>query len=78
MGADLIANAIPLCRTHHWAFDRHLWGIHPETLEIHVRADAAKSLQSIAGKTITRPGPKGTESLAAKHLKWRWLQFTSM
>lgn len=33
-GLDQVGNAIPLCRTHHWAFDRHLWAIDPTTRRI--------------------------------------------
>jgi len=31
-GVDSVSNAMPLCRTHHWAFDRGLWAINPATL----------------------------------------------
>lgn len=49
-GLDLIANCIPLCRSHHWAFDRHLWAIDPTTLTIAVAAGAAEtSLAALAG-----------------------------
>ncbi len=72
-GLDLIANSIPLCRTHHWAFDRNLWVIHPKTLTIVVAKSAATYLKAIAGKKIARPASVGTvEALAPKHLAWRW------
>lgn len=77
-GHDLIANAIPLCRTHHWAFDRHLWAIHPKTMKIVVADSAAKYLAAIAGRTIERPAHVGqVEPLAAKHLMWRWKRWQS-
>lgn len=72
-GLDLIANSVPLCRTHHWAFDRHLWMIHPETLRIVVAKSAASYLKTIAGKKIARPASVGdVEPLASVHLAWRW------
>lgn len=73
-GLDLIANCIPLCRSHHWAFDRHLWAIHPTTLTIAVAAGAAEtSLAALAGKTIKRPAKVGdVVPLATEHLAWRW------
>ncbi|WNG43569.1 hypothetical protein F0U60_05210 [Archangium minus] len=37
-GADSPGNALPLCRTHHWAFDQHLWGIEAKSKKIFVRS----------------------------------------
>lgn len=75
-GADLIANTIPLCRSHHWAFDRNLWAIEPSTLAIRVRADASKHLKRIDGNVIKRPPPVADiEPLAKKYLVWRWKRF---
>lgn len=36
-GSDDARNGLPLCANHHRAFDADHFGIHPETLEIHVR-----------------------------------------
>lgn len=33
-GSDSPSNGLPLCPTHHSAFDRHLFSINPDTLEI--------------------------------------------
>jgi hypothetical protein len=75
-GVDVIANAIPLCRTHHWAFDRGLWAIEPTTLKIHVAKVAKRHLEEIAGKTIRRPPPvNDIRPLAAEYLEWRWARF---
>jgi hypothetical protein len=75
-GVDLIANAIPLCRTHHWAFDRRLWAIEPRTLKIRVAKQAKQHLKEIAGKSIHRPEPvNDIRPLAAQYLQWRWKQF---
>lgn len=76
-GVDLIANAIPLCRTHHWAFDRGLWAIEPTTLEIHVAKAVEPYLKEIAGKSIRRPLPvNDIQPLTAEYLEWRWERFT--
>jgi len=76
-GVDLIANAIPLCRTHHWAFDRRLWAIEPKTLKIHVTKVARRHLKEIVGKRIRRPPPvNDIRPLAAEYLEWRWDGFS--
>lgn len=78
-GVDLIANAIPLCRTHHWAFDRRLWAIDPKTLRIHVTKEARRHLKEIIGKRILRPAPvNDIRPLAVEYLAWRWDRFTKM
>lgn len=73
-GLDLIANCLPLCRSHHWAFDRHLWAIHPTTLKIAVAPGVtATALTALAGKIIVRPAKVGdVVPLATEHLAWRW------
>lgn len=76
-GKDLIGNALPLCRTHHWAFDRNIWGIHPSTLRIEVapRWRTHEALRRIHGKKLARPDAKGIHALNAKHLDTRWKNF---
>jgi hypothetical protein len=75
-GVDLIANALPLCRTHHWAFDRGLWAIEPTTLKIRVAKAASRHLAEIAGKSIRRPPPiNDIYPLAPEYLEWRWARF---
>lgn len=56
LGHDNTANALPLCRTHHWAFDKNLWGIHPRSLVIDVRKDFRKApLGRIHAKRLRGP-----------------------
>jgi hypothetical protein len=77
-GPDLIANSIPLCRTHHWAFDRNLWAIHPTTLLVHVAPDVSKALMTIHGRKIRRPLDVGdVQPLTTKYLKLRWKRFAT-
>jgi predicted Zn-ribbon and HTH transcriptional regulator len=77
-GVDMIANALPLCRTHHWAFDRGLWAIDPSTMKIRVAKIASKSLKELDGKLVLRPAPvNDIRPLADEHLKWRWSRFKS-
>jgi hypothetical protein len=79
-GREQIRNGLPLCRTHHWAFDKHLWGIHPDTLKVVVRRKWRRSpmLRDLHGVTIARPdAPPGVEPLARKELKQRWRVFKS-
>jgi hypothetical protein len=78
-GVDLIANAIPLCRTHHWAFDRGLWAIEPTTLKIRVAKATKQYLKEIAGKSVRRPPPvNDIRPLAGEYLEWRWDRFTKI
>lgn len=77
-GVDRIANTIPLCRTHHWAFDRGLWAIEPMTLKIRVVKAAKSGLKEIVGKKIRRPQPiNDIRPLARKYLEWRWRRFVA-
>lgn len=74
-GSDDPANAFPLCRTHHWAFDQLLWAFHPKTLEIHVRPDLAKhrQLKNLKARILLPDSHPGFH----KHsVKQRWLRFT--
>lgn len=73
-GSDSPSNALPLCRTHHWAFDRHLWGIEPKTLHMSVHEDHRKSpvLSGLHGAKL-RPGKKDAQKhldMAAVQLRW--------
>ena len=42
-GPDWPTNTLPLCRTHHWAFDRHLFSIDPVTLCLQVAQSLRKN-----------------------------------
>jgi len=75
-GPDAIGNALPLCRTHHWAFDHHLWAIDPNSLTLRVRDEyrAAASLGPHHGKSLRG---KGTARLGRNRLHARWERFSS-
>jgi hypothetical protein len=71
-GLDDSANALPLCRTHHWAFDRMMWGIRPDDRVVVVRDEYLDTpLKKIDGR---KSDPDGLLDSAA--LKHRWKQFT--
>ena len=58
-GADDARNGLALCRSHHWAFDRGLWGVGSDG-KINVPPDILKlpanaALKSIVGKSLTPP-----------------------
>lgn len=79
-GADKIKNALPLCRTHHWAFDRFLWAIEPDTLRVRIAPKAKNSLLSkYAGRRIRSPSgerklPLET-AISRAALRKRWNAF---
>ncbi len=76
-GADQIRNALPLCRTHHWAFDALLWAIRPADLRIYVRKSLRKnpSLKPIHGRIVRRPPSAQVPLLASDAVVWRWKRF---
>lgn len=79
-GKDQLGNALPLCRTHHWAFDRHIWSIDPSSLRIVVAKKWRKhpALCTIAGKLIVRPRTTGgVRPLAESVLRHRWNRFSA-
>ena len=61
-------NTIPLCRTHHWAYDRRLWAIRPADFRLHVRMAVRHhpSLRALHGgpcapSTSSCPLPRGAD-----------------
>lgn len=80
-GPDRVGNAVPLCRTHHWAYDQKIWSIRPANLKIYVRAAlrAHPALKMLHGRSI--PDPRGDsrgtarEVLNQKDLRSRWKDF---
>lgn len=76
-GPDELGNAMPLCRTHHWAFDRGLWAVEPSSLRIVVLRSVRRQprLREIHGKVIRRPD--AGDRLYPEHpfLEQRWKQF---
>jgi putative restriction endonuclease len=60
-GADDVRNGLALCRTHHWAFDRGIFGVDPAG-KIFVASKAAArtenaGLVAFAGKLLLAPKP---------------------
>ena len=77
-GKDQVSNALPLCRIHHWAFDRDIWAIHPGTLVVVVanKWRSHPSLRKIHDRRIKRPAaPLGIEPLSPSALRYRWARF---
>ncbi len=74
-GDDSSENTLPLCRTHHWAFDRHLWSIEPATLRLHVAPSLHKNpaFFALLGRKLPRiPKPIDRATLAqACDTHWR-------
>jgi putative restriction endonuclease len=70
-GSDDWRNGLPLCATHHVAFDADLFAIDPETLEIIVSDEPGPEALGIQGTAIQTM--KGRPHLDA--LRWRFEQF---
>lgn len=72
-GMDDIDNAFPVCRTHHWAFDRRLWTIHPKNMSVVVSAHHRKSsvLAKLHGEPVVSDGPGGPSMLNRAYLQER-------
>lgn len=76
-GTDSPSNTLPLCRTHHWAFDRHLFSVDPEILRLQVAPSLRKSpaLAALHGRSLRRI-PKSIERAAIKQsLREHFQQF---
>jgi hypothetical protein len=71
-GADDVENALPLCRTHHWAFDNHLWAVHPRRLEIVVSPSHRRTsvLANLHGRKLAGD-PRVHAQLSRKYLQER-------
>jgi putative restriction endonuclease len=72
-GADDARNGMALCRSHHWAFDRGLFGVRPDR-RIVLRPAAAAELRNahllpLAGSPIREPTVAGLRP-AANALAW--------
>lgn len=72
-GADDARNGLALCRAHHWAFDRGLFGIQPKRLILvptpvkEIKQN--KRLADLDGKNLTIPTP-ATLSPSNKAFEW--------
>jgi len=67
-GPDSPRNALPLCRTHHWAFDQNLWAIKPDTNTIFVAKEfrRAESLKGFHGRKLRCKGEISLDKGAVK------------
>jgi len=80
-GTDQIKNALPLCRTHHWAFDNDLWCIQPSDLAIAVRKPfrTHRIFSGLHGKRLRKPtGSQAVsleKALGSANLESRWRLF---
>lgn len=76
-GRDQLRNALPLCRSHHWAFDQMLWAIEPASRSIVVRKSYRNNvlLAPIVGVIVEAPTNSPFEFLGADVLEWRWKRF---
>ena len=77
-GADDARNGIALCRSHHWAFDKGLWGVGPDGKIVVSPAAAGIGsnglLNPLVGKTPTPPSNPSNAPVAEA---WAWhLKFT--
>ena len=70
MGGDDWRNGLPLCATHHLAFDADLFAIDPDTLEIVLAGGVDRNTLGVQGTVATI---KGRPHLDA--LRWRFEQF---
>jgi hypothetical protein len=61
-GADDVRNALALCRTHHWSFDRGLWTASPDLVidvQTHAPGTTAdlRALHDLRGRRLRAPRP---------------------
>jgi hypothetical protein len=74
-GPDDVRNAVPLCRTHHWAFDERLWAPKPTSLVIEVVAPLRKHPFLAKIDQCELQVPEGWGATARRYLEWRWRTF---
>jgi putative restriction endonuclease len=70
-GGDDWRNGLPLCATHHLAFDADLFAIDPKTLEIVLGSELDRATLGIEGRNLTTV--RARPHLDA--LRWRFEQF---
>jgi len=76
-GEDALENTLPLCRTHHWAFDHYLWSIDPARLCLHVAPSLTRNpaLSWLHGQKL-RAVPKVLEHAAfLRGVRIHWQRF---
>lgn len=69
-GSDDPRNGIVLCQTHHTAFDKHLFGIDPSTLEIRMNEGTESDDLGITEFQLTME----RELPHQEALSWRWAE----
>lgn len=75
-GLDKTNNALPLCRTHHWAFDRFLWTFGTDLkIRVHWRFHKTEPLRALHGKSLILPDPSVKSLLAKTNIEWRLARF---
>lgn len=85
-GPDSVGNALPLCRTHHWAFDNHLWAIRADCSISVATPNGGSEEEHKAWKTLHREldGKKlrhglgqvpARRLLGSRYLQHRWRSF---
>lgn len=72
-GADDARNGLPLCATHHRAFDAQLFAIEPETFRIETRRPVTLEQLRIERATLRRSAHRPHKEA----LSWRWAQWKS-
>lgn len=82
-GADDARNGLALCRSHHWAFDKGMWGVKPDGKVVVVAAVIGKaentSLKDFNGKKL-RPPSVAAMMPSSEALAWhldKIVKFTS-
>jgi len=69
-GSDDWRNGLPLCATHHLAFDANLFAIDPDTLEIVLASGLDRDTLGVQGTLATIRGRPHLDAL-----RWRFEQF---
>jgi hypothetical protein len=69
-GSDDWRNGLPLCSTHHDAFDAHLLRVHPVTLSIEITPGVSPTSIGVIAKTL--------EPLHKRPLSWRFDRSTKV
>lgn len=67
-GSDSPTNGLPLCPTHHSAFDRHLFAINPDTLEIQLADELTAEMLQITESRLQA-------EVSEEALRIRWEMF---
>jgi putative restriction endonuclease len=82
-GQPVVSNGLALCKIHHAAFDLNVVGIHPEKLQVSVRADVLREidgpmlrygLQALQGEPVWTPRAAKLRP-DPEHLRWKWGRF---